>query len=129
MIGTNAAGNRVLGLAARYADAVNVWTVWMKNRPEDVPTINERIDAACVAIGREPASLQRTVAIRIDLPGRLPKPGEAISPISGSLPDIAETLNHYAELGVSHVNVWLEPNTRAGIEAFAPVLEMVNGPV
>lgn len=126
MIGTNAAGTRSLALAARFADMVNVWTVWLKNRPDDVPPINERIDAACLAIGRDPSTLARTVAIRIDLPGTPPVDGEAISPITGSLEEIAQTLGRYAELGVTHVNVWLEPNSVAGIEQFAPILDMVQ---
>jgi alkanesulfonate monooxygenase SsuD/methylene tetrahydromethanopterin reductase-like flavin-dependent oxidoreductase (luciferase family) len=126
MIGTNAAGPRVLSMAARYADMINIWTVWMKNRPDDLPPINERIDAACAEIGRAPESLARTAAIRIDLPGRLVSPDESISPITGSPQQIAETLHRYREMRISHVNVWLEPNSVAGVEQFATVMERLE---
>jgi hypothetical protein len=35
-------------------------------------------------------------------------------------------LRAHAEAGLSHVQVWLEPNTPAGIESFAPVLEQLD---
>ncbi len=55
-------GPRMLRLAARYADIWNVVGV-----PEDAAAVNERLDAACAAEGRDPASLVRTVSPRINL--------------------------------------------------------------
>jgi alkanesulfonate monooxygenase SsuD/methylene tetrahydromethanopterin reductase-like flavin-dependent oxidoreductase (luciferase family) len=43
-------------------------------------------------------------------------------PLTGSPADIAAGLRAYVDAGVNHVQIWLEPNTLAGIEAFAPVL-------
>ena len=82
------------------------------------------IDAACAAIGRDPASLGRTAAIRIDLPGRAQPHGEAVSPITGSVDEIAATIARYGELGIAHLNIWLEPNTVAGVLP-PPMREMV----
>ena len=39
---------------------------------------------------------------------------------------IAAALRAHADAGLSNVQVWLEPNTPAGIEAFAPVLEELD---
>jgi hypothetical protein len=47
-------------------------------------------------------------------------------PVTGSAAEIAAELRAYADAGVSHVQVWLEPNTPAGIAAFAPVLEALD---
>ena len=47
-------------------------------------------------------------------------------PLTGSSAEIAAGLRAYADAGLSHVQVWLEPNTPAGIEAFAPVLEELD---
>jgi alkanesulfonate monooxygenase SsuD/methylene tetrahydromethanopterin reductase-like flavin-dependent oxidoreductase (luciferase family) len=47
-------------------------------------------------------------------------------PLTGSPAEIAAGLRAYADAGVSHVQVWLEPNTPAGIAAFAPVLEELD---
>jgi F420-dependent oxidoreductase-like protein len=55
-------GPRMLRLAARHAD---IWNV--VGTPEEVGAINQRLDAACVAEGRDPASLVRTVSPRINL--------------------------------------------------------------
>jgi alkanesulfonate monooxygenase SsuD/methylene tetrahydromethanopterin reductase-like flavin-dependent oxidoreductase (luciferase family) len=47
-------------------------------------------------------------------------------PLTGSAAEIAAGLRAYADAGLSHVQIWLEPNTPAGIEAFAPVLEELD---
>ena len=55
-------GPRMLRLSARYAD---IWNA--VGTPEDLATINQRLDAACEAEGRDPATLVRTVSPRINL--------------------------------------------------------------
>lgn len=55
-------GPRMLRLAARYADIWNVVGI-----PDEVAAVNERLDAACAAEGRDPASLARTVSPRMNL--------------------------------------------------------------
>src|SRR5215207_3438370 len=55
-------GPRMLRLTARYAD---IWNV--VGNPDDVAVVNQRLDAACAAEGRDPASLVRTVSPRINL--------------------------------------------------------------
>jgi F420-dependent oxidoreductase-like protein len=55
-------GPRMLRLAARHADIWNVVGV-----PDDVAAVNRRLDAACAAEGRDPASLARSVSPRINL--------------------------------------------------------------
>jgi alkanesulfonate monooxygenase SsuD/methylene tetrahydromethanopterin reductase-like flavin-dependent oxidoreductase (luciferase family) len=47
-------------------------------------------------------------------------------PISGSPEEMAETFRAFAREGVSHVQIWLTPTSRAGVEAFAPVLELLD---
>jgi probable F420-dependent oxidoreductase len=125
-------GERMLRLAARYADAWNAdWCV----DPKEVPPLRAEVDAACAAVGRDPATLERTLAVMIDAPGWQP-PASADwptdmrhgsrSPASGSPQELAELLRGFAREGITHVQVWLEPNTLAGIEAFAPVLERLD---
>ncbi|MCC6945588.1 MAG: hypothetical protein IT335_13480, partial [Thermomicrobiales bacterium] len=45
---------------------------------------------------------------------------------SGEPEALADELRAYAAAGISHVQVWLEPATPRGIEAFAPVLELLD---
>jgi sugar phosphate isomerase/epimerase len=44
----------------------------------------------------------------------------------GSAEELAGILRAYAAAGFSEIQVWLNPCTIAGIEAFAPVLELLN---
>src|SRR4029450_692740 len=45
MIGTT--GPRMLGLAARHAEAWNAWFTSFGNRPEGIAALRERVDVAC----------------------------------------------------------------------------------
>jgi F420-dependent oxidoreductase-like protein len=60
-------GPRMLRLAARHADAWNVVGL-----PADVRAVNERMDDACAAVGRDPASLVRSVSPRLNLLASVP---------------------------------------------------------
>jgi hypothetical protein len=42
--------------------------------------------------------------------------------VSGTPEELAGCFRGYAEQGITHLQVWLAPNSPAGIEAFAPVL-------
>ncbi|HEU0114709.1 MAG TPA: TIGR03560 family F420-dependent LLM class oxidoreductase, partial [Thermomicrobiales bacterium] len=55
-------GPRMLRLAARHADVWNAVGV-----PDDVRTVNRRMNEACRVEGRDPASLVRSVSTRLDL--------------------------------------------------------------
>jgi alkanesulfonate monooxygenase SsuD/methylene tetrahydromethanopterin reductase-like flavin-dependent oxidoreductase (luciferase family) len=126
-------GPRMLRLTTTYADAWN--TPWC----HDVATVadhRETVDAACRTVGRDPASLQRTVSLMVDLPGRETRNQPAwVAAYRGSLgpirlpPDaLSERLLAYADHGISHVQIWLEPNSRAGVDAFGAVLEALDRP-
>jgi probable F420-dependent oxidoreductase len=122
MVGTR--GERMLRLVARYADAWN--TDWVL--PADLPAQQATVDAACAAEGREPATLERMAATHIDLPGVERRPfGDARQRTTGTPEELAAFLRSFADAGITHMQIWLAPNTPAGIEAFAPVLELLDG--
>jgi alkanesulfonate monooxygenase SsuD/methylene tetrahydromethanopterin reductase-like flavin-dependent oxidoreductase (luciferase family) len=124
------AGARVLKLAARFADVWNrdfgtVNPGHEGHSPADLAAWRPRVDAACAGIGRDPATLEWTAAVFVDLPiapGR-----EGWGALTGSPEALAEGLRGYARAGFTHVQLWLEPATIAGIEAFALVLELLDG--
>ena len=60
-------GERMLRLAARHGDA---WNVWLSNCPEGLGPLRTAVDAACVEVGRNPATLERTVGVVADVLGR-----------------------------------------------------------
>jgi alkanesulfonate monooxygenase SsuD/methylene tetrahydromethanopterin reductase-like flavin-dependent oxidoreductase (luciferase family) len=125
-----AEGSRMLRLAAQFAD------VWGRDfdrvNPDVVPYSAEdlsawrpRVDAACAAVGRDPSTLERTAAVLVDLSTASGR--EGWNALTGSPEALAEGLRGYARAGFSHVQLWLEPATIAGIEAFAPVLDLLHG--
>jgi alkanesulfonate monooxygenase SsuD/methylene tetrahydromethanopterin reductase-like flavin-dependent oxidoreductase (luciferase family) len=127
-----AGGKRTLGVTARYAD---LWNAWSCNSVESVVAQRAAVDAACLAVGRDPSTLARTVSLMVDLPDQhISSTPNVVTdfrrsieePASGSTDELANLLRAYAREGISHVQVWLEPTTVAGIEAFAPVLELLD---
>ena len=128
MVGTS--GPRMLRLTARYADA---WNAEWANDLDRLRSLLAEVDAACSAEGRDPATLARTASMMVEVPGHA-RPGDhwmadlfaASQPAAGSPVELAALLRAFAADGVDHVQVWLDPNTEAGIEAFAPVLDLLD---
>ena len=112
----------MLRLTAQHADLWNGWII-RQSDPETVAPLREAVDAACVEHGRDPATLGRTVTIGASVLGRGVPGAEGIT---GTPEEMAESLRAFARAGVSHVQVWLTPSSRAGVEAFAPVLELLD---
>ncbi len=121
LIGTT--GARMLRLTAQYAD---IWNAVAKP-VEELPALRERVDAACREVGRDPATLERTVGgMTIDLTGEADRAEGARFPLRGSPEELAEILRAYAPEGITHLQVIPAPRTLAGIEAFARVLEVLD---
>jgi len=122
MVGASEAGPRMTELAARYGDGWNTWFSSTKNTVAGLMPLLQRVDAACAAVDREPSSLDRSCAVIVEVGPHEPSAMTGV-PISGSPAEIAAGLRAYGDVGVSHLQVWLEPNTPEGIAAFAPVLQ------
>lgn len=115
-------GERVLRLAARHANACN--RDFAAFDPDGLAAWQARVDGACAAVGRDPATLARTAAVFVDLPSAPRREGWGA--LAGPPEELSAGLRAYARLGFSHVQLWLEPGTRQGIEAFAGVLELLD---
>ena len=134
MIGTK--GPRMLRITVPHVDAWNAdWT----SGPAAIPPLRELVDAACRDVGRDPATLERTAGVLIDLPTRDPNRSGRASvsgatepttkpdpPATGMSDELADLLRGYAREGITHVQVWLDPSTVTGVEAFAPVLDLLD---
>jgi probable F420-dependent oxidoreductase len=123
LVGTT--GPRMLELTARHADGWNVWFSGFNNKLEDLVELLKKVYAACEAVGRDPATLERSAAIKVEVGPHRPSP-MSTDPISGSPEEIAATLRKYAEAGISHLQVWVEPTNLEGIAAFRKVLEELD---
>jgi probable F420-dependent oxidoreductase len=120
-------GERMLRIVARYGDAWNAFFSKTGNAPAGVAPLRESVDAACRAEGRDPATLARTITafVAFDLPNTTGHP-DVKTPLRGTPDEIAAELRAYAAEGISHIQIFLDPMTLAGIEAFAPVLEALD---
>ena len=123
MIGT--VGHRMLRLTARYADIWNEMP--MANGRNDAGIAAELrilVDQACEEVGRDPATLERTLTIHVSpLGGTDSMFGQGHS---GSPEGIAGALAQFATEGISQLQLLVSPNSLAGIEAMGPVLEALD---
>jgi probable F420-dependent oxidoreductase len=130
MIGSN--GERMLRITAPHVDAWNSWYAATGNAPGGVAPLREKVDTACHAAGRDPAAVVRTVAVLVQMPGGTgrtmgeTKVSQGVPPLEGSAAEMADGLRAYAREGIGHVQLVLDPITRASIEGFAPVLDLLD---
>jgi len=131
MIGSN--GERMLRITAAHVDAWNSWYADTGNTPAGIAPLRDKVDAAARAAGRDPAAIERTVAVQVRMPGgtgRTMGDSDAkqdVAPLQGSPDTMAEELRAYAREGIGHVQLVLDPITRESIERFAPVLALLDG--
>jgi alkanesulfonate monooxygenase SsuD/methylene tetrahydromethanopterin reductase-like flavin-dependent oxidoreductase (luciferase family) len=126
-------GPRMLEITLPHVDAWNAYFVWFGNTVEGYLPIRDSVDEACRAVGRDPAEVERTLALLIDFPGAVGRPAGRNDepdpdPIPGSDPEaLAETLRGFAAAGVSHVQLVLDPITVESIAALEPTLAALDG--
>jgi hypothetical protein len=122
-------GPRIQRLAARFA---NLWNVGFFGDPSDldtVATLRREVDDACAEVGREASSLERTAALMVHLggpPAMLGPYDWSAGALRGSVAELASSLRAFAGVGISHLQVGLVPSTRASIESFARVLDLLD---
>jgi probable F420-dependent oxidoreductase len=124
-------GERMLAITLPHVDAWNVWFTATGNRPEGVPALRDQVDAACRAAGRDPAAVERTVAVLVQMPGaRGREQGDyaaaAAPPVEGSPEQIADVLRGFAREGIGHAQLVVDPITLDSIEELAPVLQALD---
>ena len=115
-------------LTARFADIWNrdfdaVTPGYEPYSREDLLASQERVDAACVELGRDPATLKRTAGIWVDLPNA---PSRGWNALTGTPEEMAAGLRKYADAGYTAVQAWFQPGTVERVEGFAPVLDLLD---
>jgi probable F420-dependent oxidoreductase len=120
MVGAN--GPRMLRLTAELADH---WNGGLRALDE-VPTLLGAIVDACRAVGREPATLTKSIEVLV----RTVRAADGVRPeereIGGEPDAIAAQLRRYGDAGVDHLQVQLRPNSVEGVARFAPVIERLR---
>jgi alkanesulfonate monooxygenase SsuD/methylene tetrahydromethanopterin reductase-like flavin-dependent oxidoreductase (luciferase family) len=130
MIGALATKKRMLNLIARYADIWNGWLLHSRSHPDEVPQLTGALDEACATAGRDPATIGRSIGIMIDQRAaseRPQLPGSSKAEfLTGTNEEIAESLRAFAGHGIDHIQVTTAIQGVAGIEALAPVLDLLD---
>jgi probable F420-dependent oxidoreductase len=124
MVGAH--GPRMLRLTAELADH---WNGGMR-AIDEVPALLASLEAACEAVGRDPSTITRSVEVLVR-PAAAATTADAASAaeereIRGTPAAIAAELRQFAELGIDELQVQVRPNSLAGVEAFAPVIEALR---
>jgi alkanesulfonate monooxygenase SsuD/methylene tetrahydromethanopterin reductase-like flavin-dependent oxidoreductase (luciferase family) len=119
-------GPRMLRLTVEHADIWSGATLLTGNRAADVAPLMARVDMACVAAGRDPASLERMAEVAVGFPGGRAETWTDKPPISGTPDDIAAELHAFVGLGFDYLLIWPEPNDITGIARLAPVVEALR---
>ncbi len=126
---------RMLELTARHAD---IWNeAWFGPPDERWARLRHDLDAACRAVGRDPATLERTVGVNVRLGDLLPgvdgaadDADESDEPaLSGDVDAIAAGMCAYAADGTAHLIAALDPSSAAAVERFADAVRIVRAVV
>ena len=109
----------MLRLTAELADR---WNGGLRSIDE-VPPQLAALDTACRRVGRTRSITKSVeVLVRTVPSSTAPEPRE----IRGDHGAIAGELRRFGDLGIDHLQVQLRPNSLAGVEAFAPVIERMR---
>jgi alkanesulfonate monooxygenase SsuD/methylene tetrahydromethanopterin reductase-like flavin-dependent oxidoreductase (luciferase family) len=129
MIGSE--GQRMLSIALPHVQAWNAWFSWFGNTVAGYRPLHERIDEACRRAGREPAEVERTVALFVAFPDAVgrslgDRTAPDLAPLSSDPDELAGTLRAFAAEGVSHVQLVLDPITADSIGRLAQTLALLD---
>jgi len=115
---------RMLELTARHADAWNL--AWFGAPDERWAGAREALAAACAAVGRDPATLERTVGVTVRYPDMIPGGAEESGPALVGDDAVAKGLAAYADEGTSHLIASLTPTTPEAVARFAETSRAVH---
>ncbi len=121
----------MLALTLPWVDSWNAWYSWFGNSTFGYRRLRDQVDAACRAVDRNPATLERTVALLVALPGATGRRNGDLSephpePIDGRPEALAEVLQAFAAEGVEHVQLVCDPITVESIQALEPMLARLD---
>ena len=120
-------GPRMLEITLPHVELWNVWYRDSNNSPAGLEPILRDLDEACRKVGRVPATLEKTSAVLVRMPGGTGRvmgdtTQKDVPPVQGSPAEIAARLREYAALGLAEVQLVVDPITIESIQSLAPVL-------
>jgi probable F420-dependent oxidoreductase len=121
MIGSN--GERMLAAALPHVDCWNTWYAGYGNTVEKFAELNERISAAAERAGRDPAEVERSACVLVELDQdavKRPHTDEGLEPVTPE--GLADHLRALGEAGADEAILILRPITEESIRALGPLV-------
>ena len=121
-------GDRMLDLTLPYVDSWNMWWSQYGNTAAGFAKEKARVDALIEEAGRPPGAVEATAAVHVRLIGGAGRQmgdyvGDLkIEPLAGSPSELADQLREWETAGATHVQLCVDPITRASIESLGDVL-------
>ena len=103
-------------------------TTTSRTGPTGVPPIRDLVDEACREVGRDPAEVERTVAVLVRLPGGAGRLQGDVAQARDRRRSTASpqswrtTLRAFAREGIAHVQLVVDPITLGSIVGLGPML-------
>lgn len=130
MLGSNSP--RMLSIGLPHVQSWNVWWSLYGNTALGFAAAKAAVDEACVAAGRDPASVEATCAVYVRAPGgggrQMGYDGGDVPALHGTVAETAGHLGDFAAAGAAHVQLVVDPITRDSIDWLAGVLEVLDAP-
>lgn len=129
MIGSE--GPRVLRMTLPYVDSWNAWYSWYGNTPVGAAELTKRVDQACAEVDREPSEVARSVSVFVQAPGssgnvERVKRFEDPPALTGSPDEIAAGLSAFAGVGISEVQLIVDPITVDSVAWLGRALDILD---
>jgi alkanesulfonate monooxygenase SsuD/methylene tetrahydromethanopterin reductase-like flavin-dependent oxidoreductase (luciferase family) len=108
--------------AARHADIYSCYVEERAHVDEVAPRLAS-LDAICAEIGRDPATIGRSVGVLVR---PLSPAGERSDVISGSAQEIADAFRSFRDASFTRLEIMFGPGTIEALDALAPVVERLR---
>jgi alkanesulfonate monooxygenase SsuD/methylene tetrahydromethanopterin reductase-like flavin-dependent oxidoreductase (luciferase family) len=121
MVGSN--GERMLAATLPHVDRWNTWYAGYGNTVDGFVKLNGRIDLAAERVGRDPAAVERSACVLVELEGEAPRRPHSDEDIRPVTPDGLEAhLRALEQAGADEAILVLRPITEQSIAAIGSLL-------
>jgi probable F420-dependent oxidoreductase len=121
MIGSN--GDRMLAASLPYVERWNTWYAGYGNTVDGFAELNARISAAAERAGRDPAEIERSACVLVELEPeavRRPRSDEGVTPVAPNR--LVAHLQALEEAGADEAILILRPITEASIKTLGALI-------
>ncbi|GMQ98474.1 MAG: LLM class flavin-dependent oxidoreductase [Acidimicrobiia bacterium] len=115
-------GPRTMRLAVQHAD---IWSGYAtdSNEPEAFVPMLKQLEEICESEGRDPATIERSIGLFMQPPGTEVDTSWGMEPVNGIADDIVRTIEQFAEIGCTRLELMVLGDPAVAIEQLAPVVE------